>query len=1153
MRPNVCDRPPPGDTACLNPRDRGTAARGAIGDEPTAPGVSNVTNVLEPRMMRPSLPRSIALALVTALSMTLLPGQIASAEPGWRGELAAAAGAAQAAQANPVSLKQGLTVSLQSVLGGPLDAGDLDALAEDVTTRYVGDVRPTDASAARTIFGHDKQLASALQSRLNSTGRSEPLQSAAVDLLAAARASSRALLDDLWVLDRYADSSKDLVQGRRFLGQGDDAWSKGQPVSAVAHYAQAADRAFDGLSARGLGYGENADADGDGVPDLLELMYGASPLQADSDGDGLSDLFEIQRSTGAHLPGETDTDSDGTADPAEDVDGDGLSALAEQAAGTNPLVADSDGDGLDDAAEVRVHRTDPLVQDTDGDGAGDAAEVRVGTDPRVPDTDGDGVPDGADVATGNVTDDSGIVVELTGVGDLAGGVTITEVDEPTLQEAPGKLTQTIEIDLDSSVAPGLDSAELTLPFDPGAVAGDPADLRVFTFDPELEFWIPAGDSQQVDAQAGTVTATVAHFSIFAIFDIRNWQATFTALGGTCERGGGPGTGEPVFADVAFVLDSSGSMTSNDPSGLRRTAAKQFVDALLEQDRGAVVGFDSSARLFQALTSDKAALRAAIDRIGAFGGTNIGAGVSTGLAALAQNPDDTRAQLMIVLTDGVGSYNNVYTEQAARDGVTIYTVGLGAGVDAGLLTRIAEGTGGQYYAVARAEDLPEVFRTIEEDTGDDGRDTDGDGLSDCDEEKGVSDGSGLVFTSDPRLPDSDGDGLLDGEEVSGKPSALAQLLLGPLADQIDVRTVFSDPLKVDTDGDGLTDPQEADLGTRARSMETDGDGVGDFEESQVHGTDPTDRDTDGDERDDGWELLNVSAGFDPQIVDVEQSKWSYAGDFVLGGTCPNGWGFCERDSVAWLAGNIAGGFAVYKDVLDFIGSVTTLDFVGAGLSVVTLVPYVGDAVSVVTKGVRFLKRVGSGAGDALKFLFKLDGLPLVSKVDILKQVDGAAVDRLKGKGLSDDAIVAYASKRLDFRLLDDVVDGASDVRRSPSLYAREKDAENFLRVADPDALPRQIGFRPPGWKPGDGTRGYRYPDVYNPVTQTATEVKKGYWDAVDYVRDQVAKDVALRADPLTDIARVEWHFFPDTGGVVGPSQALLDLLRSNNIPYVVHLP
>ena len=71
-----------------------------------------------------------------------------------------------------------------------------------------------------------------------------------------------------------------------------------------------------------------------------------------------------------------------------------------------------------------------------------------------------------------------------------------------------------------------------------------------------------------------------------------------------------------------------------------------------------------------------------------------------------------------------------------------------------------------------------------------------------------------------------------------------------------------------------------------------------------------------------------------------------------------------------------------------------------------------------------------------------------------------------------------------------------------------------------------------------------------MTQTAIEVKNGYWDAVDYVKEQIRKDVILRSDPNTPIRRVEWHFFPHTNGGVGPSQELLDLLKA---PYVMHVP
>lgn len=68
--------------------------------------------------------------------------------------------------------------------------------------------------------------------------------------------------------------------------------------------------------------------------------------------------------------------------------------------GTNPVRADSDGDGLPDPDELYVHHTDPLKADTDGDGLDDAEEIRLGLDPRDPDTDRDGLPDGWEAANG---------------------------------------------------------------------------------------------------------------------------------------------------------------------------------------------------------------------------------------------------------------------------------------------------------------------------------------------------------------------------------------------------------------------------------------------------------------------------------------------------------------------------------------------------------------------------------------------------------------------------------------------------------------------------------------------------------------------------------------------------------------------------------
>lgn len=65
----------------------------------------------------------------------------------------------------------------------------------------------------------------------------------------------------------------------------------------------------------------------------------------------------------------------------DDLDGDGLATDAELTAATNPLLADTDGDGLDDSYELSMSHTRPLVADSDGDGMADGMEVAAGTDP----------------------------------------------------------------------------------------------------------------------------------------------------------------------------------------------------------------------------------------------------------------------------------------------------------------------------------------------------------------------------------------------------------------------------------------------------------------------------------------------------------------------------------------------------------------------------------------------------------------------------------------------------------------------------------------------------------------------------------------------------------------------------------------------------
>jgi hypothetical protein len=142
----------------------------------------------------------------------------------------------------------------------------------------------------------------------------------------------------------------------------------------------------DDMAVRDFRFGD-PDPDADGLGDCAEAGLGTDPALADSDGDGLSDGAEIA------LHG---------TDPLDpDSDDDGLSDGDEIAAGTDPGNPDSDGDGLADGPEVDAHGTDPLVGDSDGDGLSDGLEVMVHrTDPLLLDTDGDGFSDGDEIAAG---------------------------------------------------------------------------------------------------------------------------------------------------------------------------------------------------------------------------------------------------------------------------------------------------------------------------------------------------------------------------------------------------------------------------------------------------------------------------------------------------------------------------------------------------------------------------------------------------------------------------------------------------------------------------------------------------------------------------------------------------------------------------------
>ena len=96
--------------------------------------------------------------------------------------------------------------------------------------------------------------------------------------------------------------------------------------------------------------------------------------KADQDEDGMRDEWETVFGFDPNDP----------SDAALDPDGDGLTNLEEFNAGTAPLRADSDFDGLNDGTEINSSGTDPLDADSDDDLMRDDFEVNNGLDPNDP-------------------------------------------------------------------------------------------------------------------------------------------------------------------------------------------------------------------------------------------------------------------------------------------------------------------------------------------------------------------------------------------------------------------------------------------------------------------------------------------------------------------------------------------------------------------------------------------------------------------------------------------------------------------------------------------------------------------------------------------------------------------------------------------------
>jgi len=257
---------------------------------------------------------------------------------------------------------------------------------------------------------------------------------------------------------------------------------------------------------------QGVDSDGDGLPDILEERAGSNSLLIDSDFDGLNDADEVLHLTGITSPVSPDTNGDGSTDAQADADGDGLTNLVELSDGLEPANPDTDGDGLRDGDERQLG-TDPLSSDTDGDGIGDPDESSMGLDPTIADSDADGSEDAAEQvevvlqAKGVTASVAGPAQEIVGASLAATAVSVVDgAVTPAVTITPGDPAAD---DVDEAAAGASTATALTadllvfdLP-DSHEVAG--REFGAFAWDPSAVSWAPAPNQVSSSESEHSVT------------------------------------------------------------------------------------------------------------------------------------------------------------------------------------------------------------------------------------------------------------------------------------------------------------------------------------------------------------------------------------------------------------------------------------------------------------------------------------------------------------------------------------------------------------------------------------------------------------------------------------------------------------------------
>ncbi|MEK7137172.1 MAG: VWA domain-containing protein, partial [Patescibacteria group bacterium] len=184
-------------------------------------------------------------------------------------------------------------------------------------------------------------------------------------------------------------------------------------------------------------------------------------------------------------------------------------------------------------------------------------------------------------------------------------------------------------------------------------------------------------------------------------------------------------------NIAFVIDTSGSMRWDDRLKAAKAAVTKFVEYMdFPKDRAAVISFGDTATIRQALTTVESDLKSAVNNLQPAWGTNIQHGLSLAKAQL--DAATSRVKIIILLTDGAPNRKNASSDLctfavppnddcgviaeaalAKAAGMKVFSVGLGVdGATELLLKEVANDPDAVYYHFAPgAEEVLAVYGAI----------------------------------------------------------------------------------------------------------------------------------------------------------------------------------------------------------------------------------------------------------------------------------------------------------------------------------------------------------------------------------------------------------------------------------------------------------